>query len=52
MIFLIKVNSKEYKAEVIGADPYMDIAVLKMQTNDKFSQLILVTLIRLELETG
>ena len=34
---LIKVNSKEYKAEVIGADPYMDIAVLKMQTNDKFS---------------
>ena len=34
---LIKVNSKEYKAEVIGADPYMDIAVLKMKTNDKFS---------------
>ena len=28
---------KEYKAEVIGADPYMDIAVLKMETNDKFS---------------
>ena len=34
---LIKVNSKEYKAKVIGADPYMDIAVLKMKTNDKFS---------------
>ncbi len=34
---LIKVNSKEYKAKVIGADPYMDIAVLKMQTDDKFS---------------
>ncbi len=34
---LIKVNSKEYKAKVIGADPYMDIAVLKMQTNDKFT---------------
>ena len=33
---LIKVNSKEYKAEVIGADPYMDIAVLKMETQDKF----------------
>ncbi len=33
---LIKVNSKEYKAKVIGADPYMDIAVLKMQTSDKF----------------
>ena len=26
---LVKVNSKEYKAKVIGADPYMDIAVLK-----------------------
>ena len=34
---LIKVNSKEYKAKVIGADPYMDIAVLKMQTKDKFT---------------
>ena len=33
---LIKVNKKEYKAEVVGADPYMDIAVLKMQTKDKF----------------
>ena len=34
---LVKVNSKEYKAKVIGADPYMDIAVLKMQSSDKFS---------------
>ena len=34
---LIRVNSKEYKAKVIGADPYMDIAVLKMQTKDKFN---------------
>ena len=34
---LIKVNSKEYKAKVIGADPYMDVAVLKMQTSDKFT---------------
>ena len=34
---LVKVNSKEYKAKVVGADPYMDIAVLKMQTTDKFS---------------
>ena len=33
---LVKVNSKEYKAKVIGADPYMDIAVLKMETKDKF----------------
>ena len=34
---LVKVNSKEYKAKVIGADPYMDIAVLKMETKEKFS---------------
>ena len=34
---LVKVNSKEYKAKVIGADPYMDIAVLKMETKDKFT---------------
>ena len=33
---VVKVNSKEYKAKVIGSDPYMDIAVLKMDTNDKF----------------
>ncbi len=33
---LIKVNGKEYNAKVIGADPYMDIAVLKMETKDKF----------------
>ena len=26
---LIRVGDKEYNAEVIGADPYMDIAVLK-----------------------
>jgi len=33
---LIRVGDKEYKAEVIGADPYMDLAVLKMKTKDKF----------------
>ncbi len=33
---LVKVDTKEYKAKVIGADPYMDIAVLKMETKDKF----------------
>ena len=33
---LVKIGTKEYKAKVIGADPYMDIAVLKMETNDKF----------------
>ena len=33
---LVKVGEKEYKAKIIGADPYMDIAVIKMQTNDRF----------------
>jgi|TARA_B100001093_G_scaffold94611_1_gene86781 serine protease Do len=34
---LVKVGSKEYKAKVIGADPYADLAVLKMQTKDVFT---------------
>ena len=33
---LIRLGDKEYKAEVIGADPLMDLAVLKMKTKDKF----------------
>ena len=33
---LIRINNKDYKAKVIGADPYMDIAVLKMETKEKF----------------
>ncbi len=33
---LVRINNKDYKAKVIGADPYMDIAVLKMDTKDKF----------------
>ena len=33
---LVRVEDKEYKAKVIGADPYMDIAVLKMETKDQF----------------
>ena len=33
---LVRVGEKEYKAKLIGADPYMDIAVLKMETKDKF----------------
>ena len=34
---LVRVGDKEYKAKVVGADPYMDIAVLKMETKDKFT---------------
>ena len=33
---LVRVGDKEYKAKVIGSDPYMDIAVLKMETKDQF----------------
>jgi serine protease Do len=33
---LIRVGDKEYNAKVIGADPYMDLAVLEMKTKDKF----------------
>ncbi len=33
---LVRVEDKEYKAKVVGADPYMDIAVLKMETKDQF----------------
>ena len=34
---LVRVGEKEFKAEVVGADPYMDIAVLIMDTKDKFT---------------
>ena len=34
---LIKVDTKEYNAKVLGADPYMDVAVLKIETKDKFT---------------
>jgi len=33
---LVKVGDKEYKAKVLGADPYSDLAVLKIDTNEKF----------------
>ena len=34
---IIRVNGdKEYEAKVIGADPLSDIAVLQLETNDKF----------------
>ena len=34
---LVRVNGdKEYKAKVLGADPGMDIAVLKIETDEKF----------------
>ena len=33
---LIKVGNKEYKAKVVGADPYADLAVLKIESKDIF----------------
>ena len=34
---VVSVNgSKEYKAQVIGKDPYMDLAVLKIESDEKF----------------
>ena len=33
---IVKVGNKEYKAKVLGADPYADLAVLKIDTNEKF----------------
>ena len=34
---IVKVGKKEYKAKVLGADPYSDLAVLKIDTNEKFT---------------
>ena len=33
---IVRVNDKEFKANVVGADPLSDIAVLKLETNEKF----------------
>jgi len=34
---IVSVNgSKEYKAKVIGTDPYMDLAILEIESNEKF----------------
>ena len=33
---VVKVGDKEYKAKVLGADPYADVAVLKIDSKDVF----------------
>ena len=33
---IVRINNKEYKAKVIGADPYSDLAVLKIDTKETF----------------
>ena len=35
-IFVSVNGSKEYKAKVLGTDPYMDLAVLEIESNEKF----------------
>jgi len=34
---VVRVGEKEYKAKIVGADPYMDIAVLKIDSKDIFT---------------
>jgi serine protease Do len=34
---IVRVGDKEYEAKVLGADPYSDLAVLKIDTKDKFT---------------
>ena len=33
---IVRVNDKEYEAEVLGSDPYADVAVLKIKSSEKF----------------
>ena len=33
---IVRINNKEYEAKVIGADPYSDLAVLKIDSTDTF----------------
>ena len=33
---IVRINNKEYKAKVVGADPYSDLAVLKIDTKETF----------------
>ena len=50
---VVQVNgNKEFKAKVIGADPLSDIAILKIESKEKFTPVKFVTQIRQESETG
>ena len=48
----VRVGEKEYEAKVIGADPYMDIAVIKIKQMINLNLYLLVTLVKQELEIG
>ncbi len=32
---IVRIGDKEYKAEVLGSDPYADVAVLKIKDSKK-----------------
>jgi len=34
---VVKVGDKEYEAKVLGTDPYSDLAILKIETNEKLT---------------
>ncbi len=34
---IVKIDSKEYEAKVLGSDPYADLAVLKIDSSSKFT---------------
>jgi serine protease Do len=50
---IVRVNgTEEYKAKVIGADPLSDIAVLQLETDDKFTPVSFGDSDKQELEIG
>ena len=44
----MRVNNKEYEAKVLGADPYADVAVLKILSPDVFKPVKFGTQIKQE----
>ena len=49
---VVRVNGKDYKAKVLGADPLADIAVIKINSKDSFTPVKFEILTKLELATG
>tara|TARA_B100002052_G_scaffold273636_1_gene276191 strand:- start:1262 stop:2677 length:1416 start_codon:yes stop_codon:yes gene_type:complete len=37
---IVRVDNKEYEAEVVGSDPYADVAVLKIQSDEDFKPVL------------
>ena len=49
---VVRVNGKDYKAKVLGADPLADIAVIKINSKDSFTPVKFGDSTKLELATG